>query len=100
MDDIHTPTVPSGPTSHAAGSDPLAGLSLMELVSRRDQLEEELKALGSVLDSVGLMRHARPVLMSQHGVNMKTSLTTFDGFPRDDIDVGQSRPHRALKPCC
>lgn len=26
----------------------------------------------------------------QHGVNMNTSLTTFDGFPRADIDVAQS----------
>lgn len=25
----------------------------------------------------------------QHGVNMRTSLTTFDGYPRDDIDVPQ-----------
>lgn len=26
----------------------------------------------------------------QHRVNMNTSLTTFDGYPRDDIDVPQS----------
>jgi len=26
----------------------------------------------------------------QHNVNMNTSLTTFDGYPRDDIDVPQS----------
>ena len=43
---------------------------------QRDRLEEELKALGSVLDS--------------HGVTMQTSLTTFDGYPRADIDVPQS----------
>jgi len=29
-------------------------------------------------------------LSSQHGVNMNTGLTTFDGYPRDDIDVAQS----------
>ena len=28
--------------------------------------------------------------MIQHGVNMNTPLTTFDGYPRDDIDVAQS----------
>ena len=27
----------------------------------------------------------------QHGVDMNTSLTTFDGFPRDDIDGAQSK---------
>jgi 26S proteasome non-ATPase regulatory subunit 9 len=31
----------------------------------------------------------------QHGVNMNTSLTTFDGFPRADIDVAQIRTTRA-----
>jgi 26S proteasome regulatory subunit N4 len=75
--DIH---VPSGPTSaHKAVS--LEGLSLRQLIERKDNLEEELKALGSVLDS--------------HGVNMQTSLTTFDGYPRDDIDVAQVRVTRA-----
>ena len=75
--DIH---VPSGPTS-AHKAVPLEGLSLRQLIERKDNLEEELKALGSVLDS--------------HGVNMQTSLTTFDGYPRDDIDVAQVRVTRA-----
>ena len=39
-------------------------------------MEEELKALSSVLDS--------------HGVDMNTSLLTADGFPRSDLDVAQS----------
>jgi 26S proteasome regulatory subunit N4 len=53
MDDIHTPTVHSGPTTRLQGSDAnISKLSLMELIDRRDRLEEELKALGSVLDSV------------------------------------------------
>lgn len=76
--DIH---VPSGPTSvrHEAAS--LERLSLRQLVEQKDNLEEELKALGSVLDS--------------HGVNMQTGLTTIDGFPRADIDVAQVRVTRA-----
>jgi 26S proteasome regulatory subunit N4 len=53
MDDIHTPTVPSGPTTRLQGSDAnISKLSLMELIDRRDRLEEELKVLGNVLDSV------------------------------------------------
>lgn len=53
MDDLHTPTVPSGPTTTLQGNDAgLSNLSLMELIDKRDRLEEELKALGSVLDSV------------------------------------------------
>ena len=53
MNNLHAPTVPSGPTSGAHG-DPgsLDRLSLLELISRRDNVEAELKALGSVLDSV------------------------------------------------
>lgn len=54
MDDLHTPTVPSGPTTRLHGNDAtISKLSLMELIDRKDRVEEELKALGSVLDSVG-----------------------------------------------
>ncbi|KEF56940.1 uncharacterized protein A1O9_07130 [Exophiala aquamarina CBS 119918] len=75
--DIH---VPSGPTSvnHAQSYE---GLTLQQLITRKDNLEAELKALGAVLDS--------------HGVTMQTTLTTFDGFPRSDIDVAQVRVTRA-----
>jgi Nas2 N_terminal domain len=34
--------------------------------------------------------HLKLTVNNQHGVNMSTSLTTFDGYPRDDIDVAQS----------
>ena len=55
MDDIHTPTVPSGPTTgqrvaNGVGKDKL---SLMDLIAEKTRVEEELTALGSVLDSVG-----------------------------------------------
>lgn len=77
ISEIH---VPSGPTSiHQAES--FDGLNLQQLITRKDNLEAELKALGAVLDS--------------HGVTMQTSLTTFDGFPRSDIDVAQVRVTRA-----
>ncbi|KAF2735713.1 26S proteasome non-ATPase regulatory subunit 9 [Polyplosphaeria fusca] len=82
MDDIHAPTVSSGPTSagytNGVSKD---HLSLRELVAEKDRVEAELKELGKVLDS--------------HGVNMNTTLTTFDGFPRADIDVAQIRTTRA-----
>lgn len=72
--------VPSGPTSTRPGES-FEGLTLQQLVLRKDGLEAELKALGAVLDS--------------HGVKMQTSLTTFDGFPRADLDVAQIRVTRA-----
>ncbi|KAF2206103.1 26S proteasome non-ATPase regulatory subunit 9 [Delitschia confertaspora ATCC 74209] len=82
MDDIHAPTVASGPTSSGYSNGVAKEqLSLMELIAEKDRVEAELKALGSVLDS--------------HGVNMNTGLTTFDGFPRSDIDVAQIRTTRA-----
>lgn len=99
MDDIHTPSVASGERSgrdqpNAVVSDKS---SLMELIAEKDRVQSELSALSSVLHSVScgqessklaslwLIIHCR-----QHGVTMNTSLTTFDGYPRDDIDVARS----------
>ncbi|KAL4908392.1 hypothetical protein BDW74DRAFT_147387 [Aspergillus multicolor] len=79
-DNLHAPTVSSGSTSGGIPRD-LSKLSMSELSKHKEQIEEELSALSSVLSS--------------HGVNMNTSLTTFDGFPRDDIDVAQIRTIRA-----
>ena len=54
MDDIHNPTVPSGPSTTApAEGRSNAPSSLMELIAEKQNVEEELKALSSVLDSVG-----------------------------------------------
>ena len=53
MDDLHAPTVGSGPTSSGYSNGvPKEQLSLQELIAEKDRLEEELKALGQVLDSV------------------------------------------------
>ncbi|KAK3069219.1 putative 26S proteasome regulatory subunit [Teratosphaeriaceae sp. CCFEE 6253] len=80
MPDLHAPTVGSGPTSQ-----PTAGareqLTLPQLIAKKENLEAELHALGSVLDS--------------HKVNMSTPLLTPDGFPRADLDVAQIRTTRA-----
>lgn len=58
MDDIHTPTVASGPTSggHTNGISK-EQLSLQELIAEKDRVETELKALGQVLDSVRNLIH-------------------------------------------
>ncbi|KAL2869821.1 putative 26S proteasome non-ATPase regulatory subunit Nas2 [Aspergillus lucknowensis] len=77
---LHAPTVSSGPTSGGIPRD-LSKLSMSDLMTQKERIEEELSALSSVLTS--------------HGVNMNTSLTTLDGFPRDDIDVAQIRTIRA-----
>lgn len=53
MDDIHAPTVSSGPTSGGyTNGVPKEQLSLQELIAERGRVETELKALGQVLDSV------------------------------------------------
>ena len=54
MDDIHTPKVPSGPTigQGVANGVDKDKLSLMDLIAEKTRVEEELTALGSVLDSV------------------------------------------------
>ncbi|KAJ4357208.1 putative 26S proteasome regulatory subunit [Didymosphaeria variabile] len=52
MDDLHAPTVASGPTTggftNGVSKD---RLSLQELIAEKDRVEAELKALGQVLDS-------------------------------------------------
>lgn len=56
MDDIHAPTVSSGPTSSGYSNGVSKDqLSLMELIREKDRVEAELSALGSVLDSVSVV---------------------------------------------
>ncbi|TID26913.1 putative 26S proteasome non-ATPase regulatory subunit 9 [Venturia nashicola] len=82
MHDIHTPSVASGPTTNGHSNGVATDkLSFNELLTEKARLEGELTSLGSVLES--------------HGVTMQTGLTTFDGFPRADIDVPQIRTTRA-----
>lgn len=53
MNNLHAPTVPSGPTSaRAATNGGSATLTFADLQRRKENLEAELKALSSVLDSV------------------------------------------------
>jgi hypothetical protein len=53
MDDIHTPSVASGPTSNGYSNGvPKEQLTFNELMAEKARLESELKALGAVLDSV------------------------------------------------
>ncbi|KAI3328864.1 hypothetical protein HD806DRAFT_480948 [Xylariaceae sp. AK1471] len=81
MENLHAPTVPSGPSSHPLTNGNVKQLSFAELQQKKDNIEAELKALSGVLDS--------------HGVNMETPLLTRDGFPRADIDVAQIRTTRS-----
>ncbi|KAL1962171.1 hypothetical protein VTN77DRAFT_517 [Rasamsonia byssochlamydoides] len=80
-DNIHAPTVPSGPRSGGASFPDRSKLSMVELMNEKERIEAELSALSSVLTS--------------HGVDMNTPLLTPDGFPRNDIDVAQIRITRA-----
>ncbi|KAL2199241.1 hypothetical protein P885DRAFT_30863 [Corynascus similis CBS 632.67] len=81
MNNLHAPTVPSGPTTAPVANGNATQLTIAELQRKKDVIEGELKALGGVLES--------------HGVDMNTSLLTPDGFPRADIDVAQIRTTRA-----
>ncbi|KAK6340407.1 putative 26S proteasome regulatory subunit [Orbilia blumenaviensis] len=81
---IHNPSVGSQAANTSSASTPNGTSSrdhILNLMKRKDALEAEISSLSSVLDT--------------HGVNMQTPLTTFDGYPRDDIDVAQIRTTRA-----
>lgn len=54
MDDLHAPTVASGPGSQPSTTGPEKQQSLQELIAQKENVEAELSALGSVLDSVCL----------------------------------------------
>ncbi|KAG8533676.1 uncharacterized protein KY384_001417 [Bacidia gigantensis] len=121
MDDLHAPTVASGPTSTPSSTfDPSTDKrSLLELIDLKTNMEEELSALGSVLDSVTppfLLFPPAPIFSlpisaqtsttfpppsttptnrpPKHGVNLTTSLLDANDFPRSDIDVAQIRTTR------
>ncbi|KAK7439135.1 26S proteasome non-ATPase regulatory subunit 9 [Colletotrichum acutatum] len=59
MDNIHAPTVPSGPASKTSRNGDLGRLSFAELQKKKENMEAELKALGAVLDSVLRTTRAR-----------------------------------------
>lgn len=52
MDDLHAPTIPSGPSSQPTTNGTTKKQSLQELSAQKENLEAELSALGSVLESV------------------------------------------------
>ncbi|KAG6001215.1 hypothetical protein E4U43_001384 [Claviceps pusilla] len=81
MENLHALTVPSGPTNGISTNGTAEHMSLAELQREKTGLEQELEALGGILDS--------------QGVNMQTPLITNDGFPRSDIDVAKIRTTRA-----
>lgn len=61
MEDLHTPTVALGPTSTPAQNGATTRQSLLELMKQKDNVQAELSALGSVLESV---RNIPPLLVS------------------------------------
>ena len=49
---IHAPTVPSGPTTANTGFGDLSKLSMVELMDQKERIESELSALSGILSSV------------------------------------------------
>lgn len=52
MDNLHAPTVPSGPSTTATTNGQVGHLSFAELQQKKSNIEAELQALGGVLDTV------------------------------------------------
>jgi len=76
-----TPAVESGPTSwRGTDGTVFSSLSILQLIEKKEKVETELRELGQTLGALK--------------VDMNTSLTTFDGYPRSDIDIAQIRTVR------
>lgn len=52
-DNIHAPTVTSGPSTDGGPPRDLAKLTIVELMQEKQRIEDELSTLSSVLSSVG-----------------------------------------------
>lgn len=97
MNNLHAPTIPSGPTSAPKQDGQTIQRTMAELQQKKANMEAELRALGGVLDSVSGQKATRPqtehegLTAPKHGVDMNTPLLTRDGYPRADIDVAQSK---------
>ena len=52
MNNLHAPTIPSGPTSGPAQDGQSIQRTMAELQQKKANMEAELRALGGVLDSV------------------------------------------------
>ena len=53
MEDIHTPSVASGQANGQRPAEDKGQKSLLDLISEKENIESEMGALSSVLDSVG-----------------------------------------------
>lgn len=55
MENLHAPTIPSGPTSGPGATNGMQtnGLTFAQLQAKKDNIEAEIKALSGVLDSAG-----------------------------------------------
>jgi 26S proteasome non-ATPase regulatory subunit 9 len=55
MENLHAPTVESGPTSGSASTNGIqtSGMTFPQLQAKKDNIEAEMSALGGVLRSVG-----------------------------------------------
>lgn len=67
MENLHAPTVPSGPSSRPITNGNAAHLSFAELSQKKENMEAELKALGGVLESVGAHAPSSSQSCSRHG---------------------------------
>lgn len=67
MENLHAPTVPSGPSSRSITNGNTAHLSFAELSQKKENMEAELKALGGVLESVGAHGPKSSQCCARHG---------------------------------
>ncbi|KAJ4407788.1 putative 26S proteasome regulatory subunit [Didymella pomorum] len=99
MDDIHAPTVSSGPVSGGyTNGVPKEHLSLQELIAEKDRVEAELKALGQVLDSndyKDLMSRIEKGLHEHHARLAEQAQN--NSMAASQVQAGQSAPPAALE---
>lgn len=93
------------PTQGSSGDGPPSSnmfrLSVPDLSLKKECIESKLSKASAALKNVSISHslaewRVLTILFFQHGADMDTPLLSSDGFPRDDIDVTQSKKSSLL----
>ncbi|KAI6780197.1 uncharacterized protein J7T54_000103 [Emericellopsis cladophorae] len=94
MENLHAPTVPSGPSSNAAMNGNSTHLSFNQLQCKKNDVEAQLRTLGSVLDSIIRLRNDYKEIMKSIEKHLHEHFASLNDAPAPA--AGESLPSEPL----